>query len=173
MPMSLELVLNVHPDLTGQVDEAAIRHLVATALTAQGIERPAEVGLTITDDATIREMNRQYRGVDAPTDVLAFPLLEPWEIRPQSARPPTGSRFVAPPDGILHLGDVVVSLPRAREQAAEFGHSLERELSYLIVHGILHLLGYDHQEPDEQREMREREEAILALAARSGGGRQE
>lgn len=170
--MSLELVLDVHPDLIGQVDEAAIRHLVATALAAQGIEQPAEVGITITDDATIQEMNRQYRGVDAPTDVLAFPLLEPWEIRPQGARPPAGPRFVAPPDGILHLGDVVVSLPRAREQAAEFGHSLERELSYLIIHGILHLLGYDHQEPDEQREMREREEAILALATQSGGGRQ-
>jgi len=169
----LELIFDVHPDLAGQVDEAAIRHLVEIALVAQGITGPAEMGLTITDDATIQEMNRQYRGVDAPTDVLSFPLLEPWEVRPQKAQPPPGPKFVAPPDGVLHLGDVVVSLPRAREQAAEFGHSLERELSYLIVHGILHLLGYDHQEPHEQQEMREREETILALAAGSREGGQQ
>jgi len=150
----LKLNLEVEP-ARGEVNTTRIRRLLTTALDLENLDAPAEVGLTITDDARIQEMNRQYRQVDAATDVLSFPLLSEADLKGRGD-------FVTAPDGLVHLGDVVVSLPRAREQAAEFGHSLQRELGYLIVHGLLHLLGYDHETEADQRRMREREEAILA-----------
>ena len=96
------------------------------------------MGVVVTGDVAVRDLNRRYRGEDAPTDVLSFALREDAE------------EFVLPPDASLRLGDVVVSLPAARRQAKEAGHSLERELALLLVHGLLHLLGYDHAS-DEQR----------------------
>jgi probable rRNA maturation factor len=155
--LNLDLNLEVAPAV-GEWDEARVVRLITAALVSQGVTQPAEVGLTITDDASIQALNQQYRQVGASTDVLSFPLLSDADLKGQGS-------FVTAPDGILHLGDVVVSLPRAREQAAEFGHSLERELGYLIVHGVLHLLGFDHEHQDDQRRMREVEEAILAAAA--------
>lgn len=98
----------------------------------------------------MRDLNRTQRGLDEPTDVLSFPL-----------RDPTGLRFVLPPDQPIHLGDVVVSYPRALQQAHESGHSLQRELSYLVAHGVLHLLGYDHEVESDRKRMREREERAL------------
>lgn len=165
----LKLTLEMPVPRAAEVAEAGLRHLVETALALEGIGQRAEVGLTVTDDATIQEMNRRFRQVDAPTDVLAFPLLEPGQVERAagragadgSGRPPAGG-FVDPPDGILHLGDVVVSLARAREQADQYGHSAGRELSYLVVHGVLHLLGYDHESVPDKERMRQREELILA-----------
>ena len=84
------------------------------------------------------------------TDVLSFPLHDP-----------NGMRFVLPPDQPAHLGDVVVSLPRAAEQAHDFGHSLDREIGYLVAHGVLHVLGYDHEEEADRRRMRQKEEEAL------------
>jgi probable rRNA maturation factor len=155
--LNLDLNLEVEPAV-GEWDEARVVRLITAALVSQGVTQPAEVGLTITDDASIQALNQQYRQVDAPTDVLSFPLLSDADLKGQGS-------FVTAPDGILHLGDVVVSLPRAREQAAEYGHSLERELGYLIVHGVLHLLGFEHEHQDDQGRMRSLEEAILAAAA--------
>jgi len=99
------------------------------------------------DDAYIQGLNQQYRGIDAPTDVLSFAMQE-------------GEPF--PEEGELILGDVVISLETARRQASEYGHSLAREVAYLAVHGVLHLLGYDHGGEDDRRVMRNKEEEILA-----------
>ena len=109
----------------------------------------AEVGLVFTDNDYIAELNKQYRNVDGPTDVLSFAMLEGETLQDGS-------------DSIM-LGDVVISLERAREQAEEYGHGLTREIAYLTVHGVLHLLGYDHETDTEKKVMREKEERILSL----------
>lgn len=123
-----------------------------------------EVGLVIAGEERVRELNRNYRGLDEATDVLSFPFFK----FPTSTPHPRGGglekaafNFVTPPDGVLHLGEVIVCYPQAARQAQEQGHSLGRELALLVIHGVLHLLGYDHEEPEQEREMRAREEAAL------------
>lgn len=148
--LTIELDIQNDPDFAAQIDDDRLRRLVETVLLAEGLSGTVELSLTLTDDAAVQRLNREFRGVDASTDVLSFPLLSPEE-----------SPFVPPPDGILHLGDVVVSYPRAVAQAAEYGHSVRRELGYLTVHGVLHLLGYDHELEADKERMRAREEAIL------------
>jgi probable rRNA maturation factor len=155
--LTAELDIQIVPDFAAQIDEGQLRHLVETALRAEGFSGTVELSLTLTDDAAVQRLNREFRGVDAPTDVLSFPLLSSEE-----------SPFVPPPDGILHLGDVVLSYPRAVAQAAEYGHSVQRELGYLTVHGVLHLLGYDHESEADKERMRAREEAILSEAGALG-----
>ncbi|AFM42866.1 metalloprotein, YbeY/UPF0054 family [Desulfosporosinus acidiphilus SJ4] len=110
----------------------------------------AEVSLILVDDSRIHELNRDYRGVDRPTDVLSFALQEETEEEPDA-------EFE---DDML--GDIVISVERAREQAIEYGHSFEREIVYLAVHGILHLLGYDHEDIQEKETMRAKEEEVMA-----------
>ncbi len=112
---------------------------------------PAEVGITLADDTYLQELNRNYRGIDAPTDVLSFALDEAGEGEPgyEQAGPEL-------------LGDVIISVERAAAQAEEYGHSLRREMAYLAVHGLLHLLGYDHDGPEQGAQMRRTEEEILA-----------
>lgn len=130
--------------------EALITHAVRAAIALSGESRRCAVYVQLTDDPTIHRINRETRGVDRPTDVLSFPLSAPgWEeIDPQS--------------GALMLGDLIISMQRARQQAAEYGHSLAREAAYLAAHGTLHLLGHDHEQPDEKRRMRALEEAAMA-----------
>ena len=130
-----------------------IARAVETVLSQQG-EAEAQVDVTLVDDEAIQELNRAYRNVDRPTDVLSFAL--------QEELPENGEPTVAggPPD--LLLGDVIISLPRAVEQAREYGHSLEREAAFLAVHGTLHLLGFDHGTPEEERDMMARTERALA-----------
>ncbi|MDR3121175.1 MAG: GTPase Era [Clostridiales bacterium] len=120
----------------------------------------AEVSLRLTDDAGIRTSNRERRGLDAPTDVLSFPLLE-WQGR-AGARSPVGEPDTNPANGRLLLGDVLISTERARAQAAEYGHGFLRELVFLFVHGLLHLLGYDHEDADGEREMFDLQERVLS-----------
>lgn len=111
-----------------------------------------EAGLVLVDDAAIHELNREHRGVDSPTDVLSFALDEGED-----------GDFAGPGDDWPHLvGDVIISLERAETQRVEYGHSLEREIVYLLVHGLLHLYGFDHVEEADRRLMREREEEIMA-----------
>nr|WP_206529468.1 rRNA maturation RNase YbeY [Brevibacillus sp. SYP-B805] len=119
-------------------------------------EVSGEVVITIVDDARIHELNREYRGVDRPTDVLSFALNEAGEEEPDIFLDESEAD-----DYPNMLGDIVISLPRARAQAEEYGHSLERELCFLTVHGFLHLLGYDHGSPDEEKEMFGRQEEVL------------
>ena len=123
-------------------------------LIAQGIKSRAELGLVIVGQEKIRQLNLSYLGKDEPTDVLAFSMLPE-----QSNGDPVP--FVAPPDGIKHLGEVIISYPQAVIQAEENRHPVEREIAILIIHGVLHLLGFDHDKPEEEREMRAREAEIL------------
>ena len=135
---------------------AFIRKAIRTALAAEGVDFPCEVDVRITSDAGIHEINKEMRGVDAPTDVLSFPAfaLTPGEL--------PGAEDADPGSGYVPLGDMAISMERVQAQAKEYGHSGRRELSYLVVHSVLHLLGYDHlDEGPEKARMREREEAIM------------
>lgn len=128
--------------------EKSLFELAAKILQAHGREE-AEVGINLTDLEAIQRLNREYRGIDAPTDVLAFSLEEGED---ENLRLP----------GPELLGDVVICVPRAHRQAREWGHSFAREILYLTAHGLLHLLGYDHQNEVDKRRMREKEEHFLA-----------
>jgi probable rRNA maturation factor len=148
-PPRLELELAVEdglPDLA--LDQARISELVRFIIDRELPPGDYQLGLHLVSDETIRRLNAEHRGKDTSTDVLSFPLVGE-------------ERFVLPPGEPVALGDVVVSLERAVAQAHEFGHSTERELGYLVAHGVLHILGYDHEQPDEQTVMRQREEAAL------------
>ena len=123
-------------------------------LVAQGINSRAELGLVIVGQEKIRQLNLSYLEKDEPTDVLAFSML------PEQSRGDLTS-FVAPPDGVKHLGEVIISYPQAVIQAEENQHPVAREIAILIIHGVLHLLGYEHDKPEEEREMRAREAEIL------------
>ena len=125
-----------------------VRRSVNAALKYEDFQRPCEVSVTFTDNEKIRELNAQYRSIDRATDVLSFPLFdEDFEDEEE-----------------LALGDVVLSLEKAQEQAKEYGHSLEREVAFLVVHSVLHLLGYDHETSEEdEKEMFFRQEEIMKL----------
>lgn len=136
--------------------EAQLRRAVLAALEGEGVDVPCIVEVCVTDDENIRQTNLETRGVDRPTDVLSFPMFElsPGE-KPRA-------EWAAPDTHKVLLGDMMISLERARAQALEFGHSPEREVCYLAVHSVLHLLGYDHlDEGPMKRQMRAREEDIL------------
>lgn len=127
-------------------DEAAdiISAAIEGALKKQ--KREGSVSVTVVDDETIHGINKEYRNVDRPTDVISFPSEE-------------GEEIIAPPDGFL--GDLVISYPRAVAQAEEYGHSIRRELSFLAVHGTLHLLGYDHMTDEDSKNMFALQDEIL------------
>ncbi len=137
---------------------ALLRRVIPAALEAEGVAVPCEVDVLLTGDGGIHEINLEQRGVDAPTDVLSFPM---FEFTP-GAPPQAGEAELDPDTGLLPLGDMVISLERAGAQALEYGHSREREIAYLAVHSVLHLLGYDHMDDGPQKaQMRAREEFIL------------
>lgn len=131
----LQLTLQVESPVPDEI-EAMIRVAAAAALTHQAITQPAALTLLLTDDDALHQLNRDFRQVDAPTDVLSFP-----------------GGDVLPGSGLLYLGDIAISVPYATRQAQTEGHSLLAEMQLLTVHGVLHLLGYDHMEPDEKAAM--------------------
>jgi probable rRNA maturation factor len=138
--------------------EELISTVIRAALDAEGVEVPCEIGVLFTDDDGIHQINLEQRQVDRPTDVLSFPMFE--FVPGQPPTPETAE--LDPGSDLLPLGDMVLNLDRAQEQAEEYGHSMERELAYLTVHSMLHLLGYDHMDDGPmQKQMRGREEAIL------------
>jgi len=129
-----------------------IRAAVEATLDYEQYENPAEVSITFTDNEDIHALNQKFRGVDRPTDVLSFPL---FDYEGESEEPPVDEL-------IGMLGDVVLSLEQAARQAEEYGHSFEREVAFLTVHSMLHLLGYDHETGDEdEADMRARQRAIM------------
>ena len=145
------------PDVSGS-KRAFIRKVIRTALTAQGVDFPCEVDVLLTDDDGIHQINRDMRQVDRPTDVLSFPE---FELTPGQL---PGAEDADPGTGLVPLGDMVISLEHVAAQAKEYGHSNRRELAYLVVHSVLHLLGYDHlDEGPMKAQMREREEAIMSV----------
>ena len=126
-----------------------IRRCCHAVLELEKFEEPAEISVTFTDNEGIRELNKQYRSIDAPTDVLSFPMGENGEY---DTNLETGAKI---------LGDVVISVEKAVEQAEAFGHTLQREIGYLTAHSVLHLLGYDHVENMDKVRMREKEEYVM------------
>ena len=139
--------------------ETHLRRCITAALDAEGVSVPCEINVLITDDDGIRRINRDQRGIDAATDVLSFPMFElaPGEL------PEDWTPFQDPDTGLVPLGDMCISLERAVAQAQEFGHTTRREVGYLTIHSMLHLLGYDHlDEGPQKRQMRAREEAIAS-----------
>jgi probable rRNA maturation factor len=148
LQQSYEIDVDVAARFRSLIDGEWLRDAVARVLAAEGVPR-AEVGVVVTGDTMVRDLNRRYRGEDAPTDVLSFAFDE------------SVPEFVLPPGEPVRLGEVVISLPAARRQAKRAGHSLEREMALLAVHGLLHLLGYDHATEDEQRVMWSRQDALL------------
>ncbi|MDY2907111.1 MAG: rRNA maturation RNase YbeY [Eubacteriales bacterium] len=128
-----------------------VKRAVLAVLDFEDFGRRAEVSVTFTDNEGIHALNREYRNVDRPTDVLSFPLSD-------------GEDYDTDGDAVL-LGDIVISLERAQTQAEEYGHSFEREVAFLTVHSMLHLLGYDHEtSPDDERDMFARQDEILISA---------
>ena len=140
------------------LDASWIQNIAEQALIAQGISDDSEMGLVIASLKRIQELNKTYRGKNEPTDVLAFAML------PESSAK-NEMLFATPPDGIKHLGEVIISYPQAVKQAEEHQHSVKKEVAILIIHGVLHLLGYDHDEPEREGQMRARETEILSSIA--------
>lgn len=146
----MEIIITTDPEEIRVPDEV-------TALITRAIEKvgelydvaDAEVSVTLTDDEHIRSINRDYRGIDRPTDVISFALNESEE-----------PEMVGGPE-VNVLGDIIMSLERAAEQAGEYGHSYEREVAFLTVHSMLHLLGYDHIEAEERAEMEEEQRVVM------------
>ena len=139
-----------------------IRKCIAATLKAEGVEIPCEINVLITDDEGIHAINLASREIDRPTDVLSFPMfqLEPGKL------PEDWEEYQDIETGLCPLGDMCISLERATAQAKEFGHSVKREVGYLTIHSILHLLGYDHlDEGPMKKQMRAREEHIAATIA--------
>ena len=136
-----------------------IQRCVEAALDAEGVTALCEINILITDDIGIQGINKAARNIDRPTDVLSFPM---FELEP--GNPPTDwEDYKDPGTHAVPLGDMVISLERARAQAKEFGHSVKREVGYLTIHSMLHLLGYDHlDEGPMKKQMRAREEAIAS-----------
>ncbi|MCI6043630.1 rRNA maturation RNase YbeY [bacterium] len=120
----------------------------------------AQISLVLTDDDTIHSTNREFRGIDRPTDVLSFPMIDFPAPADYSILEQDDSYF-HPESGELLLGDIMISIPRAIEQAREYGHSLKREYAFLIAHSMLHLLGYDHMEENERLLMEQKQEQAL------------
>jgi probable rRNA maturation factor len=133
-----------------QVDTAELEQLVVHVLRGEQVPGPVELSIWITDEAELHALNRTYRNIDASTDVLSF-----------GAEDDADTPFIRAPDQPRYLGDLAVSYQHVARQADEYGHSEQRELSYLVTHGILHLLGYDHEQPNDATLMRSREEALL------------
>lgn len=134
---------------------ALLRKGMETALKLAGGPENGEIGLTLVDNSRIHELNRDYRGKDYPTDVISFALMD------ESDEEPEITAGEADYEDTM-LGDILISTEKAREQAGEYGHSFERELVYLAVHGTLHLLGFDHEGEEERRLMRAKEEEVMA-----------
>ena len=136
-----------------------LHRCISAALAAEGVEVPCEINVLVTDDEGIRAINRTTRDIDSATDVLSFPMFSftPGEF------PKDVGELIDPQTGLLPLGDMAISLERARDQAKRFGNTLKREVGYLTIHSILHLLCYDHLDEGEmKRQMRTREELIAA-----------
>jgi probable rRNA maturation factor len=147
-PLDAAIAVQVDDEFADRVDAADVVAAVNAALQAEG--RPGEVTVVITTDEAVAELNQQYRDVEGPTDVLSFPA--------QDATP----GFVSAPEMAGYHGDIIIALPFTERQAVALGRPLRDELRLLAVHGTLHLLGYDHAEPEEEADMWARQDAILA-----------
>lgn len=153
--MALVIVNESSTELDAELLQA-LPEVARVALSPEWDPVEVEIGLILVDDEAIAQLNEQYRAVAGPTDVLSFPMWTRDELEDVRAVPQNY------PERPVLLGDVVISVETARRQAEEYGHSLGREMAFLLVHGVLHLLGYEHDDEQSRAEMRAREEAVLA-----------
>lgn len=141
--------------------EALIRRVVEKSLDTENCPYEVELNVILTDNAEIQAINKEYRSVDAPTDVLSFPMVDYEAPADFSHLEEETDDYFNPETGELLLGDIIISVEKVREQAGEYGHSEERELGFLTAHSMLHLFGYDHMEEEERAVMEEKQRAIL------------
>lgn len=147
-----ELMLS-HQEIIERVIEAAIEY--------ENCPYEAEIEVILTDNLSIQEINQQHRGIDSPTDVLSFPMIDYKIPSNFSHLEEEAQDYFNPETGELLLGDIVISVEKVMEQAEKYGHSTERELAFLVAHSMLHLFGYDHMEEAERKEMEKKQEEIL------------
>ncbi|MBN1862302.1 MAG: rRNA maturation RNase YbeY [Dehalococcoidales bacterium] len=147
----MEINVLIEEEFEDCLEAGWLKGLAEQVLTLQEASAETELGLVIAGQERVRALNKNYRGKDVPTDVLAFSTL-----------PDAGEPFILPPDGRLHLGEVIISYPQAVIQAGEESHSVEKEMATLITHGVLHLLGFDDETPELREQMRAREQEILS-----------
>ena len=140
--------VRVEPAFADLVSERPVKQIARKVLESEDVDDGSELSVVITGDETVQELNRRFRDRDETTDVLSF-------------GPDNGTDFATPPGTRRQLGEVVISFPTARRQADEAGHEVLDELLHLLAHGILHILGYDHEQPDEAEAMRKKEESVL------------
>ena len=157
MSLWIDWQVETEPDYREKVNRIFDR-AVSETLKAEQVDSPVEVSLSVVSEETIQETNRDFRHIDRVTDVLSFPLIEYNGLTPAEG---VRQGELDPDTGEVCLGDVIICYPRAKQQAEEYGHSLERELGFLAVHSMLHLLGYDHMEPEEEEQMNEKQKIIL------------
>ena len=158
---------NVYPEMVLPDYEAIIKNVIEAALNYEKCPYEAEVNVTLTDNAAIHEINREYREIDRATDVLSFPMIEYETPADFDALEDVMNQFPEdyfnPDTGELMLGDIVISVEKVEEQAEKYGHSKERELAFLTAHGMMHLFGYDHMEEDEAKVMEAKQREVLEL----------
>jgi probable rRNA maturation factor len=146
-----EINIDIKAPYRRRLTQKWLRAAVAHVLAAEGIKRPVELSLLVTGDEEVHKLNRDYRDIDKTTDVISFALSENV----------ADTEFVTPPDKISRLGEVIISYPQAIRQAKENKQTIKAEIAWLVVHGLLHLLGYDHQDDASEAVMRKREDKIL------------
>ncbi len=156
--MDVNITLENEQDAVEISDEInnIIKSVVSKTLECEGFDKACMVSVTIVDNNQIHQLNNEFRSINRPTDVLSFPVVE---FENGNMIQNCGDYY----EGKLILGDVVLSAQKAKEQSIEYGHSLEREIGFLVCHSVLHLLGYDHETEDERIIMRQKEEAALEL----------
>jgi probable rRNA maturation factor len=155
----MEINILIDKEYKNKIKSTWLKNVARQVQKAENVSEKSEMGLKITGNEEIHKLNLQYLDEDRPTDVLSFPMNEHLEAAPV---------FVKVPDGKLHLGDIVISYPTALKQAGEHNHPVKREIAILLTHGILHLLGYDHDVPAREQKMHSRESAILTIIEEQG-----
>ena len=158
------MTINIDQEAGAPLDlpyQEVIRDIVLASLDYEKCPYEAEVNIILTDEIEICRLNRDYRQIDRPTDVLSFPMLEFEQPSDFSHAEEDYADCFNPETGELMLGDIILSVDKIREQAESYGHSQTRELAFLVAHSMLHLCGYDHMEEGEREEMEERQREIL------------
>ena len=155
----MEINVLIDKEFKRQVKSTWLKSIVRQIQKAENVAANSDMALVITGDEKIQELNLKYLAEDRPTDVLSFPMNEQLDNAPV---------FINVPDGKTYLGDIIISYPTAVKQAAEHNHTVSREITILLIHGILHLLGYDHDIPRRKQAMKNRESAILKSIEEQG-----
>ncbi|MBN1366861.1 MAG: rRNA maturation RNase YbeY [Dehalococcoidales bacterium] len=149
----MEINISIDDEYKKRITQRSLRNITERTLKMEKTGENVEMGILITNQENIRTLNLTYRDINEPTDVLSFYMIPEAEHE--------GDMFIVPPDNVKHIGEVVISYPQALKQARENRHKVQKEIAVLLVHGILHLLGYDHEEPADEAKMKPREKAIL------------